>query len=266
MRIGFSATCGFDSIKDVIKFGIENGFNAAEVNLNIPEFFPDRYSKSDREHIKAMAEDNDFSITFHGPEDINLCSCQNKLVKASVDILKECMDFACELGGKRFTFHAGSSVEFTMVDKNIRLEDCYPSKYVRILEDSIKDMVDYNDGRITLCAENAGYFSGTKAMAFEHFLGNGLYLTWDIGHSHINKVQMDFMMKNMRFVRNVHVHDVLKGRDHRIIGTGEVNIPYYMSLMDERDVCFIIEVRPANKAAESLNNLKALLKMEQTVK
>lgn len=266
MRIGFSATCGFDNIKDVIKFGIDNGFNAAEVNLNIPEFYTERYSKSERNLIKTMAEDNNFYITFHGPEDINLCSRQSKLVKASVDILKECMDFAYELGGKRFTFHAGSSVEFTMVDKSIRLEDCYQSEYISILKDSIKDLIDYNVDRVTLCAENAGYFSSTKAMVFEHFLGKGLYLTWDVGHSYINKVQMDFMMKNKRFVRNAHIHDVLKGRDHCIIGTGEVNIPYYMSLLDEKDVCFIIEVRPAYKAAESLKNLKVLLETEQKIK
>ncbi len=262
LRIGFSATCGFDSIKDVIEFAVEKGFNAAEINLNVPEFFPERYSMDDIKDIKAMLEQNDFWLTFHAPEDINLCTYQKKLCRSSIDILKDCIDFAYGLGGKRFTFHAGASVEFTMVDKSLRLEDYYRSEYVGILKDSIKELIDYNDARIILCAENAGYFSETKDKAFQHFLGGGLFLTWDIGHAYINKIQMDFMMKNLKFVRNMHVHDVAGGKDHRIIGTGKVDVPYYMSLVDKDDVSFIIEVRPAEAAVQSLHELKQLLDLK----
>lgn len=258
MRIGFSAAYGFSSIEDVIEFAAGNGFNAVEINLNMPEFFPERYSTEKRRELKKFAEDKDLIVTFHAPEDIDLCTKQKYILDASIKILKECIDFACDLGGTRLTFHIGDSVNFTMYDGNLRLEDYYMEDYASILENAMEELCSYAGDRIILCVENTGYFSEPKMKAVESMLGKGLYLTWDLGHSYIKKNQIEFMRKNIEYVRNAHLHDVRNGKDHCIIGTGEFDIKNFMSLMDREDVTYIIEVRPAEAAVESFDNLKKI--------
>lgn len=257
MRIGFSATYGFQSILDAVNFAADNGFNAVEINLNIPEFYPCKYNIQERQKLKTILEEKGIHISFHAPEDINLSSGQKELGIASLNILKECIDFAYDLGGERFTFHLGDSVNFTMVDRSLRMEDYYSDNFKNIIRYNLSNIIEYNRDRIILCAENAGYLSNAKIYAIESFLGKGLYLTWDLGHSIIDKNQMEFIMRNLQFVRNVHVHDVLEGKDHRIIGTGQVDIPKYLSLLNGMDAMYIIEVRPHSAAVESLINLKA---------
>jgi len=261
-RIGFAATYGFSSIREAIEFGDKNNFKAVELSLNMPEFFPERYSAKERNAIRELAIEKGMTLTFHAPEDVNLCTKQRYILDASIKRLKECIDFACDLGGVRFTFHIGDSVNFTMYNGSLHLEDYYKDDYIEILKASIGELCLYASLRIEICAENTGYFSPAKIEAIESLLGKGLHLTWDIGHSFIKKNQHDFMGKNIVHVRIAHIHDVIKGKDHSIIGTGEVDIPYYISLLDSDEVIYIIEVRPADAAVESYKNLKKILKIE----
>lgn len=256
LRVGFSATYGFKSAAEAIEFAVNNDFSAVELNLNMPEFFPGKYSTEERAAIKNLAESKGVYITFHAPEDINLCSKQKDIVDASIRILKECIDFACDLGGKRFTFHLGDSVNFTMYNGSLYLEDHYKDDYTIILKSSIEQILKFTGDRIAICAENTGFFSNAKVEAIKSLLDKGLYLTWDLGHAYLKVNQMEFMMNNINHVRNIHIHDVIGKKDHCIIGTGEVDIPYYLSLLDPEEVVFIIEVRPGEAAVKSLVNLK----------
>lgn len=258
MLFGFAATYGFKSIADAVQFARENDFGAVEINFNIPEFFPENYSKSDIEEIREMSKRYNVLLTFHAPEDINLCSKQKRVVDTSVKRLEECIDFACALGGKRFTFHIGDSVNFTMFDGSLRMEDYYKD-YADIMKSSLEKLIAYTSGRIILCAENTGYFSSAKMESVEYALGKGLFLTWDMGHSYIKKGQQEFMIRNIEYVRNAHIHDVCNGKDHCIIGTGEVDIIKQISMLDENKVIFIIEVRPKEAAVKSYNNIKKKL-------
>lgn len=255
-KIGFAATYGFGSINDAVIFAARNGFSAVEINLNMPEFYPERYSKQDIDDIRRLMDRLDIAVTFHAPEDINFCTKQGYILEASIKRIKECIDFASALGGLRFTFHIGDSVNFTMFDRSIRMEEYYLEDYVSILSSSLDRIREYASGRIVPCAENTGFFREAKTRAIEPMLGNGLYLTWDIGHSYIKKEQQDFMIKNIKYVRNAHLHDVAAGKDHCIIGTGEMDFAHYISLLNDKDIFYVIEVRPGEAAASSLKNLR----------
>lgn len=259
LRIGFSATYGFASILDAASFAKEHGFNAVEINLNMPEFYPDRYGKPDRKHIRDKLDDEGFTLTFHAPEDINLSTKQELIEDASLEILKRSIDFAHDLGAKRFTFHIGDSVNFTMFDGSVRLEEYYENEYTQILKDAMSKLLAFSGDKIVLCAENTGFFGGAKKNAIKSLLGSGLYLTWDLGHSYIKKNQMDFMLQNISYIRNMHLHDVKGGKDHSIIGSGEIDFPYYISKLHNMDVIYVIEVRPKEAAYKSLLGLKSIM-------
>lgn len=262
LKVGFSATYGFRSIEEVIEFAKVNGFSAVEINLNMPEYYPSEYTGEERLKLRRMAESKNIVLSFHGPEDINLCSKQNQIVNTGIKILKECIDFACDLGGTRFTFHIGDSVNFTMYNGSLQFEDYYRDDYIEILKSSMGEILSYARDRIAICVENTGYFSVSKIEAIKFLLDKGLYLTWDLGHAYLKEKQMDFMIDNKKYIRNIHIHDVIDNKDHCIIGTGKVDIPYYLSLIDIEKVLLIIEVRPGEAAVKSFSNLKKILAVQ----
>jgi sugar phosphate isomerase/epimerase len=66
-------------------------------------------------------------------------------------------------------------------------------------------------------------------------------------------------------VKQVHLHDIRRDdsgteRSHRVIGSGEIDFNYYLGRLSEADVMdYCIEVRPREKAKESLAALKTIL-------
>jgi sugar phosphate isomerase/epimerase len=68
-------------------------------------------------------------------------------------------------------------------------------------------------------------------------------------------------MENLFAVRQVHLHDIdTHGRSHRVVGTGVIDFGHYLKLLRDVDVWdYCIEVRPREKAVESMENLKNIV-------
>ncbi len=92
-----------------------------------------------------------------------------------------------------------------------------------------------------------------------------LKLCWDIEKTYasdgtVNQKVLAFLIKNKLKVDQVHLHSLINGRSHRVIQTGVIDFSYYLGLFTNarvRDYC--IEVRPKEKAVESLRNLESIL-------
>ena len=58
-------------------------------------------------------------------------------------------------------------------------------------------------------------------------------------------------------LQHMHVHDACDGtKDHRTLGTGELDIPGYMKLADERDCTVVLETKTFDALRESVVWLK----------
>jgi len=118
-RIGYAASIGEVDIPTTIKYAKEMGYNALEINLNIPSFFPEEYDKEERKKIKELVNETGINLSFHAPEDIFLTHIHDEVRKAGLNYLKKCIDFAWEIGGNKITFHPGDSVCFTQVNRKV---------------------------------------------------------------------------------------------------------------------------------------------------
>lgn len=256
-RIGYAATLGEDDLFTALDFAGRHGFAALEVNLNIPAFFPERYDRWAREAVKKRVEEQGIALSFHAPEDMPLHHLHRTVREAMLNRLKECIDFAASVGGRKITFHPGDSVCFTQVDRKIFLQDIFSQEYAALFRQSLIELRSYAQGKILPCIENVGNFSPALRKCLEELLPEGdLYLTWDIGHSYGNPEQEDFFLGNLAYVRNCHIHDHDGNRDHQVIGTGRIDFARYFELLKDADTSFIIEVRPVQRALESLQNLR----------
>lgn len=259
-RLAYAATLGEENIFTAIDFAVENGFSAIEINLNVPNFFPERYNEGERRRIKEKIEKEGITLSFHAPEDIPLYHLHSSVRRAGLERFKDCIDFAEEIGGKKITFHTGTSVCFTQTDKKIYLQEVYPDIFKELLKEALIELRDYAKGRIMPCIENVGNFNNTIKDVLEELLPEGdLYLTWDIGHSYGQEENQEFFLRNIKYIGNCHIHDHNGSQDHQVIGEGKIDFIHYFKRLEDIDTSFVLEIRPVEKALLSRENLKKLL-------
>ncbi|MDP2858730.1 MAG: TIM barrel protein, partial [Bacillota bacterium] len=210
-------------------------------------FFPEAHTPALRRFIRQYAEDHGVALTVHAPEDLSMLSPQRCIRTASVDRLKEAVDFAGDIGARRVTMHVGSSVFFTMPDgtKQFLLDD-YPDDYRASMETCLRQVRNHAAGGPLVCIENDPQFHHAlvRSVLGSVLEEGGLYLTWDLGHSYGRPAQHDFMLAHAALVRDCHVHDHDGRSDHLVPGTGRNDLAGYLKLLSGNDTHFIFEVRP----------------------
>ena len=261
-RFGYGAALHETSVQDSIDFAALLGLGAVELSLNLPVFFPEAHSAALRSFIRQYSGDHGVALTVHAPEDLSLLSPQRCIRTASVDRLKEAVDFAADTGTRRVTMHVGSSVFFTMPDgtKHFLLDD-YPDDYRAAMETGLRQVRDHAAGGPLLCIENDPQFHHALVReALSNVLQEGdLYLTWDLGHSFGRPAQHDFMLEHVALVRDCHVHDHDGRSDHLIPGTGQADLSGYLRLLRGNDTHFIFEVRPRTAVPACVQWVRHLL-------
>ncbi|QXM06599.1 sugar phosphate isomerase/epimerase family protein [Crassaminicella indica] len=262
MKVGYAASAGEIDIFDTLKYTKENGFDCVELNVNMPIFFPENFTKEDREKIKKYKEENNIAITLHAPEDITLLQLQENIRRATIDRLKEVIDFGHDIGASRITMHIGSVVCFTLTDRKSYLDEFYCEEYKKVLKESLIELGNYAENKVYLCIENSGRFPEKVVQeVLDEIIGKeNIYLTWDIGHSYTNQYnEIAFFLKHIAYIKTCHLHDHNGKSDHQIIGRGNVDFKWHIQKMKDIDVYYIIEVRPRENAVKSLDKLKEIL-------
>lgn len=260
MKIGYAASAGEKNIYDTIDYAHDNNFHAVELNINMPIFFPEKFDAEERKKIKEYSKKKEVEITFHAPEDISLLQLQKVIREAGINRLKEVIDFGYDIGASRLTMHVGGAVCFTLTDRKVYMDELFYDEFKGVLKSSLKELIDYSRGKIKLCVENSGRFPEKVVQeTLDEILSKekDLFLTWDIGHSYENKYnEVEFFLRHLDRIRTCHVHDNNGKSDHQVVGQGNVDFKWHFGKMKDRDIVYIIEVRPREKAAESLEQLK----------
>lgn len=262
--VGYAASLGERDIISAMEFALANGFEAVELNMNMPCFFPESYAQEDINAIKKFKSEHGIKLTMHAPEDISLVCLHEGIRIAGIQRLQEIIDFAGSIEAICITVHTNSTPYFTLVEGKGYVQDEYADRAVGNLNDSIKRILEHRDENapgVEICIENSGYFPKYIQEALEKIMdGRRLNITWDIGHSYLNKYgEVEFFKRNIESVRVSHIHDYNEHGDHKVIGTGYVRFKEHMELMGNEEMVYIIEVRPREEAAKSFEALKKII-------
>ena len=262
--VGYAASLGEKGIIESMEFALENGLGAVELNMNMPCFFPENYADEDIENVKRFKSESGIKLTMHAPEDISLVCLHEGLRLAGIQRLHEIIGFAHKIGVSRITVHTNSTPYFTLVEGKGYVQDEHEDLAVEKLNDSLKSILDYRNEHapsVNICIENSGYFPKYIQNALEDIMEERrLNLTWDIGHSYLNKYgEVEFFKRNNERIRVSHLHDYNEQGDHKVIGTGKVKFKEHMELMGSDDMVYVIEVRPRKEAVRSFEALKKIL-------
>jgi len=264
-RFGYHVVYDVD-IYDAINFANTHGFGYIVPDLMIPRFFPERFNKPERRRIREFALSEGVSISFHGPSDyLNLGTLYPEVRRAVLDRMRLCIDFACDVGAERLTIHIEPPFDFVLAGKKGTFLQDHWALYKNTLKESLVEITEYSKGRVLVCVENNQLCKMSMEVLEDVLPAENLFLTWDIpkSHTHTGKriVQIeDFFMRHLDKVRECHLHDQRpRKHSHDMLGVGKIDFSRYLKLLAPKDVFFTIEIRPREKALESLKILEGML-------
>lgn len=265
-RIGYQALFDEENFFDAIDFAKENDFPVVEVNLNSPHFLPEKLDRVERLKVKHYSEEKGVRLILHAPEGMGIINLQTKVREVCTERIKELIDFANQIGADRITCHLGSSVPIVSCGERVLLHTVYKTEYREALIKSLNELSQYSKDKTLLCIENtSGFRYDFVQELLPEFLQNGIYLTWDIGHTNylkgeLHEREFDFFLNHLDRVRVAHIHDNYGSRDeHNVVGEGTVDFVRFLSLLNSSSTELIFEVRPRKEALKCRENLRRIL-------
>ncbi|RKX70537.1 hypothetical protein DRP53_04665 [candidate division WOR-3 bacterium] len=248
MKIIMQALLDFKSIGEAIDYALENGFDGVEIGLSNPYFY--------KEFIERGI-DSPVPILIHSIDGFDLSTPIVEVREAGWQWLQRMVERAQSYGVRVYTIHLGTGIPFAYTGRKIFLQEEFPAFFSKPLEEMISQLSRYS----IIAVENVGIFRfGFVRELIQRYLSEGLKLTWDIGHTFLLKdgrEEESFFLKNRESIVNIHLHDNYGQRDeHNVIGDGKIDFRRILSYFRDWDGYFTIEVRPKEKAVESLHRLR----------
>jgi sugar phosphate isomerase/epimerase len=257
-RISYHAVYD-DSILDALRYALDNGFTGVQVDAQSPHLSFERLTDADCREIREFVARNSMRLIVHTPDDnVSLYETSRYLREGILSYYEALFDFAERAGAQMVTFHLGNLATWKTDTEPFQPQPAADIPvYHEALKSSLERLIEMAGGRFVLCLEN---FKLNVLEMLQSFLDDGrLSLCWDLPKT-AGPEHEAFLWKNLKHIRQVHLHDVRDGRSHRVIGTGEIDFMCFLPRLGEAGVMdFCIEVRPCEKALESLQNLKTML-------
>jgi sugar phosphate isomerase/epimerase len=206
-------------------------------------------------------------VSLHGPDDVaSLFQTSPRLLRGVFGYYRALFDFAGRIGSGLITIHAGARLHFRADTSPARLlPPADAEAFRRAFDDNLRRLGDLADGRFVLCLENSGWTRDLFDVIQHHLDGGRLHLCWDLAKTYRDAATRDaalewFLWRNLARVRQVHLHDRRDGLAHCVLGAGMVDFKRFLPRLARANVTeFCIEVRPREKALESLRNLRGML-------
>lgn len=249
-----------------IKTAKRNGFGAVEVHLSSPQFWPDQYSKQERQKIKGIIAREGIILQIHAPLEQSLLFTDLQLRKSEKKHLKTMSKFCSDIGARSLTIHPGKApIYHTIEGKKIKDDNIYAKVYSQLFEDNIKYITSLSFSNLFICIENTDNFTSEYQKIIAKYLPSGkVFLTWDIRKNYSytdNKLKVDqwnFLLKNKKYVKNIHVsgfdsaHGSLKGQEDKY--------SRFFDLFGRDDLPVIVEILSLKYAKQAKEIIKKMVK------
>ena len=255
------------SIPDALEYAHENGFAGIQVAVESPHMSFESLSDETIGQIAAYAESNNLYITLHAPDETASLFQPSKFLREGIlNYYRALFDFAARIKARLVTIHIGQITAFpTDTSRELSVPEEDQAICREIATQNLDKLLEFAAGRFIICVENYALDQFSLFLLKTYLDNNRIALCWDIAKSWNNQILERFFLSSIDRVKQVHLHDIRqdeKGnkRSHRVIGSGDIDFTYYLDRLAEADVFdYCIEVRPREKARESLQALKKLL-------
>lgn len=233
----------------------ELGFSFVDLNMDLPD-----YQGFDIIRLHRAAEEHGIYYTIHLEESMDLCCFNPMVADAYLQTLLDTIDVAKQLGVPNLNMHLSRGDYFTLPEQKVYLYERYNNHFKSMIINAIlKCESAVGDAELKICIENtSGFTPDYLREGVEMYLQSPLFgLTYDVGHDHgVGEVDKPFMLEHQNKLRHFHIHDALGRKNHMTLGTGELNLPWYIALAQKNNCRAVLEVKTAQALRESVEWLR----------
>ncbi len=255
------------SIIDALIYARDNGFAGIQVAVETPHMSFESLSDDKIAEIASFAASHNLYVTIHAPDETASLFQPNRFLREGIlNYYRALFEFAARIKARLVTIHIGQMAPFptdTVREMTIPEED--RAIYREVVRQNLDQLLEFAAGRFTLCVENYALDQFSLLLLRSYLDAQKIALCWDIPKSWNNPIFERFFLSSLQHVKQVHLHDIRtddtgRQRSHRVIGSGDIDFAYYLDQLTRADVLdYCIEVRPREKARESLQSLKKIL-------
>lgn len=256
------------SIIDALYYAKVNGFAGVQIAVESPHLSFEKLSNSQCKKIRTVCEKQDLYLTIHAPDAIISLFTYNKHLKQGIfSYYNDLFNFAENIGAQLITIHLGEYTTFpTDTDPKIEIPDRDLKIYENTLHSNLRKLLILSNNRFIICIENYSFTALILDILQPYLKQEELWLCWDLAKTFNLELKKNenlekFFLKNIKSVKQIHLHDIDSyGKSHKVIGSGVIDFSYFFSKLEISNILdFCIEVRPRERAHESLLNLKRLI-------
>lgn len=258
MNLGIPSLIEFRTVREHLAFARDKGFSFFEMNLSFPWFQSD---KLDIAELVRLSKEYKVGYTIHLHDQLNPFDFSPEIREGAIKSIEYALHLAESVNAKKLTLHLQngmySSVNGTKIYAYEVASDeyiYYVDKMARLVESCLGNSDSF------FCIENTKGFLPYHKKAIEHLLSFSCFgLTFDVGHN--AKASEDdeaFILSYKDRIKHFHIHDVTIKANHVALGTGYLDIPYYMDLARKIDESVVLEVKETKAIEESLVYLETI--------
>jgi sugar phosphate isomerase/epimerase len=257
MKFGMPTLIELSDLKSTADLCCELDLNFIELNMNMPQFCPERLESGE---IKRISKESRIEFTIHLPEETDLATFHEAVRLGHMERCKEAVLWASESGIRLVNLHVNNGVYFTLPERKVYIYAQNAELFTEKIVHSFAELNEMTKQKgITLCVENCGDF-GTKHVkyAVSTLLQKGLaHLTWDVGHdAKAGYYDLEFIKANISSLKHMHLHDADDKSDHQVLFSGKVDIHQRIKIARDNNLNIVVEVKTIDALRESVRRLK----------
>ena len=254
---GMPALIEFSTVEENVELAERLGLDFVELNMNMPYCHPSNLEAS---RLREITEDTGVLFTLHMPDELDVGSLYPSIRGGNLQTCLDALGWGAEAGICLMNLHLYPGIYFTLPDEKVWIYDRYYDSYHYNITDSFIRMIKKSrEAGITICVENVTNF---QLPFIAHTIDelckmDGFNLTYDIGHDARGGYrERDVIYRHKDRLAHMHLHDVCKGEDHKVLYTGEIDIDGILSLAVERGMSVCVETKTASSLETSISELE----------
>jgi sugar phosphate isomerase/epimerase len=255
------------SVTEALEYARDNGFAGIQLAVESPHLSFEALSSEDIQSICSFVQSQGTLLSIHAPDEAVSLFQHSPILREGIHkYYRALFDFAASVKAKIVTIHLGQMTTFpTDTRRETTVPEADLTVYRGVVAHNVNTLLDMAAGRFILCVESYALDEFSLFLLKPYLDDHRLSLCWDIAKTWNKPALERFFLSSLDHIKQVHLHDIRSdengnARGHCVIGTGEIDFSSYLGRLADTDVLdYCIEVRPREKAKESLEALKGLI-------
>lgn len=257
MHFGMPTLIEQDNLEDTAILCEQLGLQFIELNMNFPNYQIENLEKID--YLLDIKKRYGIYYTIHLEENLNVSDFNLSVTKAYCDTVRRTISVAKKLHVPIINMHLHSGIYITLPTRKVYLYDQHQEIYLKQME-NFRKMCEEEiaDDNIMISIENTDGYLPFQKKAIELLLQSRIFsLTLDIGHSYCAKgVDEEFILSMGDRLKHFHIHDAKDNKNHLTLGTGEIDIPKWLTHAEKRHSRCVLETKTVEALTKSVHWLK----------